>query len=329
MPDITQRPTPIIFEDEPNTNNTDESEDPEIEKHLEFQYFFPSHEEPNRATATFSSEEEFLNAYMQGKEPTLVFSSTAYQNDWQLSLSKLFPLYFPFGMGDMKDEDRANRVSEVEAMKHYLRLSLPQFQKPDFILVLGHILFRKLAFQSASVRCMSKAGEDGISLGEAFSNVTDDQIMNMAKTSKMRELFSAGQETLPGRLLHTVKTSCKNVPYADEATLEARTKLFGLWTHFGSPSIFFTISPADECSFRVSLFWNTSKQNLPKPDPSENECIASMLVRARQRIENPGACAREFNALRDIVMEILIGWDPKKGKQKNDRGIFGKCSCMG
>jgi hypothetical protein len=40
MPDITQRPTPIIFEDEPNTNNTDESEDPEIEKHLEFQYFF-------------------------------------------------------------------------------------------------------------------------------------------------------------------------------------------------------------------------------------------------------------------------------------------------
>ena len=42
MPDLIECPTPIIFEDEPNTNNTDNSEDPEIEKHLEFQYFFPS-----------------------------------------------------------------------------------------------------------------------------------------------------------------------------------------------------------------------------------------------------------------------------------------------
>ena len=66
---------------------------------------------------------------MQEMEPTLVFSSTAYQNDWLLTLSRLFPLYFPFGVGDMKDDSRANKVSEVEAMKHYLRLSLPHFQK--------------------------------------------------------------------------------------------------------------------------------------------------------------------------------------------------------
>jgi hypothetical protein len=328
MPDISQCPTPIIFEDEADTNNTDESGNPDIEKHVEFQYFFPSHEEPNRSTATFSSEEEFLNAFMQGKEPTLVFSSTAYQNDWQLTLSRLFPLYFPFGVGDMKDDSRANRVSEVEAMKHYLRLSLPQFQKPDFILVLGHILFRKLAFQSASVRCMSKAGNDGITLGEAFSNVTDDQIMNMAKASQVRDLFSEGGDMVPATLLHTVKTSCKNVPYADEATLEARTKLFGLWTHFGPPSIFFTISPADECSFRVGLYCNTSKQYLPNPNISENDCIASMLFRAKERTENPGACAREFNALRDIVMEILIGWDSKKGEQTR-KGIFGEVLAWG
>jgi hypothetical protein len=101
---------------------------------------------------------------------------------------------------------------------------------------------------------MSKAGNDGITLEEAFSNVTDEQIMNMAKASRLRDLFSEGQDTVPATLLHTVKTSCKNVPYADEATLEARTKLFGLWTHFGPPSIFFTISPADECSFRVGLY---------------------------------------------------------------------------
>ena len=56
MPDIPQCPTPIVFEDEADVNNTDESGNPDIEKHVEFQYFFPSHEEPNRSTATFSSE---------------------------------------------------------------------------------------------------------------------------------------------------------------------------------------------------------------------------------------------------------------------------------
>ena len=40
MPEITQCPTRIIFEDQLDKNNTDESEDPEIEKHVEFQYFF-------------------------------------------------------------------------------------------------------------------------------------------------------------------------------------------------------------------------------------------------------------------------------------------------
>jgi hypothetical protein len=40
MPDISQCPTPIIFEDEADTNNTDESGNPDIEKHVEFQYFF-------------------------------------------------------------------------------------------------------------------------------------------------------------------------------------------------------------------------------------------------------------------------------------------------
>ena len=51
-------------------------------------------------------------------------------------------------------------------MRHYLRLSLPHFQKPDFILVLDHMLFRKKVFRSAFIKCMSKTGEDSITLGE-------------------------------------------------------------------------------------------------------------------------------------------------------------------
>jgi chemotaxis regulatin CheY-phosphate phosphatase CheZ len=37
-------------------------------------------------------------------------------------------------------------------------------------------------------------------------------------------------------------------------------------------------------------------QQLPQPTMTENECIASMLVRSKIRTDNPGACAREFNS---------------------------------
>ena len=77
MLERTECPTPIIFEDKPGVSNTDEEKDPELERHLEYQYFFPSHEELTHSTATYNSADSFLNAFLQGKEPTLIFSSTA------------------------------------------------------------------------------------------------------------------------------------------------------------------------------------------------------------------------------------------------------------
>ncbi len=51
------------------------------------------------------------------------------------------------------------------------------------------------------------------------------------------------------KLIHTVSAACKHIPYTDEAAKEARTKLFSMWYSFGPPSVFFTISPGDKCSF--------------------------------------------------------------------------------
>ena len=249
-----------------------------------------------------------------------MFSSNNNKNDWELCLTHIFPLYFPYGTGKIK-EKRKNAVSELECMKHYLRLSLPQFQKADFILVLGHMLFRKQVFNSAFVRCMAKTGEDGITLGEKFSRVTDQEMLRFAEVPNLQNGIT--ERDTASCMLHTIKASCKSVPYSDEAATVARTKLFALWNHFGPPSVFFTISPADECSFRVQLFCDTNRQTLPGFDIPESECVSSMLfLRKRIRIENPGACAREFNSLREIIMEVLIGWDSKTGKQVRN-GIFG------
>jgi len=61
--------------------------------------------------------------------------------------------------------------------------------------------------------------------------------------------INSGITNTSTKLIHTVSAACKNVPYSDAAAKEARTKLFSMWYSLGPPSVFFTISPGDECSF--------------------------------------------------------------------------------
>ena len=150
MASMDNCPKPQIVEDPPTQNNTDQPGNSNVEKFVQFQYWFPSLGEPNTNTCTFNTEEEFLRAVLTAKEPTLIYTNSKTENDWSLSLPKIFPLYFPYGVGGIK-EGRANKVSDIECMRHYLRLSLPQFQKADFILVLCQMYLRRAAFQSAYV----------------------------------------------------------------------------------------------------------------------------------------------------------------------------------
>ena len=47
----------------------------------------------------------------------------------------MFPIQFPFGLGSL-NMNRPNKISDEECIKHYMRLSLPQFHRQDFILIL-------------------------------------------------------------------------------------------------------------------------------------------------------------------------------------------------
>jgi hypothetical protein len=179
-PQWSECPKPVFFDNNEGVNNTDEEGNPQIEKTMDFQYFFPSNGEPTERTATFNSDEEFLKAYFADRQPSMIFTSKNSLRDYELSLADVFPLYFPFGTGSIRGEKRTNAVSDIECLRHYLRLSLPQFQKADFILVVSQMLFRAEAFRSASVRCMSKTVTDGQNLGEKFSMITDSQIINIS-----------------------------------------------------------------------------------------------------------------------------------------------------
>ena len=311
-------PSPVVIEDE--DSRIEESEDPNVEEQVEIQYWFPNNGDPNSSNSVFHSQMEFINALLKDKEPTLIYNSRNYVADYRITLPTLFPLHFPFGTGGI-EEDRRNRVSVGECLKHFLRLSLPMFQRSDIILVICHMYLRSKSFQSAYLKCMSGSSLQGLSRGEALSKVTEADIMRIAKHSRNDMVQDRG--TIASELFHSITACCKNLPHCDESAKEARAKLFSMWYSFGPHAVFFTISPGDECSFRIKLCVNLKMQLLPQLGMEDNEVIADILLRSKMQIDNPGVCAREYNSIMQIIMECLVGWD-FTAKRQGKPGIFGK-----
>ena len=54
--------------------------------------------------------------------------------------------------------------------------------------------------------------------------------------------------------LKSVTTSCKVLGHTTEAAKEAKRKVYAMSEQFGSHSIFLTITPDDQCCFKVRLF---------------------------------------------------------------------------
>ena len=160
--------------------------------------------EPNSNSCTFNSKSEFLRALLTAKEPTMIYSNNKTENDWTLTLPKIFPFYFPFGIGGIK-EGRANQVSDIECMRHYLQLLLPQFQKSDFILVLCQMYLRKVAFQSPYVRVLSRSCNSGVSIANSIATISDTDIMNAAGLTDQTQIANSNSHV--GSLLCTISTS--------------------------------------------------------------------------------------------------------------------------
>ena len=134
-----------------------------------------------------------------------------------------------------------------------MNLSLPQFHRQDFILVLLGMHHRIKSFRTGLIQCRSKM-MDGTSFAEAVSQLTMNDI---CKAVKRRDNgVYDGYNNVASRFLNSVSTSCKPVGHSNEAAKYARRQFFSLWDRFGVPSIFFTFTPDDECSFRVQFYAN-------------------------------------------------------------------------
>ena len=99
---------------------------------------------------------------------------------------------------------------------------------------------------------------NGISFADVVSNLSKEDILKAAQRCDNGVAYSPNN--MASRFLNSISTSCRPVGHSNEAAKYARRQFFSLWVRFGAPSLFYTITPDDECSFRVRLYANGGKQ---------------------------------------------------------------------
>ena len=324
LPELSDVPKPIVIEDTPNQSNTDEERDPEREQSFDFKYYFPSLGEPDQENGAYDDKDAFASAVLKGQTPVLMLHPKNYFGDKNLHLPSIFPLQFPFGFGGFKDE-RPVKVSEIECLKHYMRLSSPSFRRQDFVLVSCHIYHRIRSFQTAYIKCQAKF-QNTKTLAERVSTFSEDDLH--AAMLKRKKRMKTNHSNPAEVYLQTVSASCAPVGNSNEAADYGRKKYMALWNLFGPGAIFLTTSPCDECSFRMKLFATSKPHKLPSLEWTDDECVADLKFRQNLRLTFPGAGALEYQSIMQIVIEKMLGWDIANMKKKKN-GIFGSLQAYG
>ena len=241
-------PEPVVIEDVANQNNTDEEIDSEKESQFTGgRFFFPSAHQPNDVSGTCSSQQSFIKAMLDGTAPTLLFHGGEFANERDVPITSMFPVQFPFGQGGA-DVDRRNQVATKECLKHYFRLSLPQMQRPDFILVVASMYNRILSFETGFIQCQSNYHTESLAL--RVCELTSGEIAQAAK----RKDDGLPVSGTAGKFFNAISTACQPVGHTNEAAALGRRKMFALMDYFGESSIFLSVTPDDQNSFQVKLF---------------------------------------------------------------------------
>ena len=315
-------PKPSFIIDEETTNNTDQEQDPEREgEYAGASFHFSSAHEPQDDTGVYGSSQQFVKAMIDRTMPTLLVSGGKYADMRELQLEDVCPVQFPWGQGGPKVKRRTH-ISVEECYRHYCRLSLKQFMRGDFLLILNHMYNRQRSFQTAVIKCKTSAY--GQSLAEKMSTLTMKDLDRAIFQKDTRQKVTG----TAGDYLRSVEASCQPIGYTALSAKRNRRKHFAMHDLFGGHAIFLTTTPCDEQTIRVRVFADAgNKVSLPKLGEWDDasylrDCRIEFDLRKKTRSLYPGACSLVYQHLMQIITECLIGWDPKK--QSGRRGVFGE-----
>lgn len=312
--------TPVIIDD----SSTEESLDTQQESIIEKTVFLPDGTRVREKSSFFDSRSEFAahvvkRQSLPAEHQFRFVPSERYARDFDHNfLEKSFPLQFPYSRGGVY-EDRPVSVSKEVCLQHYMKMADPFFLCPDFVLTLHSMYEKDKSLSQASLCCRSLV--DGKRLGAQIGSMQNEELETIMRS------FESVEENNHG-FLRTLTTSCRAMGHTNEAAKESRNKMFALWSVFGEPSIFFTVSPCDETNFRIRLYAKPeSFHQLPDYEALSNEeILQEWEVRKRQRMDCPGACSHDFQNQMWIVRKYLIGWDEEKDEPVEGGGAFGYVS---
>lgn len=245
-------PQPILIGKDETLNNTDIPVEPAVEGKFDGgSYYFSTGQDPEPKSSIYGTNKEFTLAMLKDEKPTLLVYGGNYKKSTELLVEDLLPFAFPYGLGGPKSK-RPTSVSFESCIQRYTRLASKEFLRGDTILVLHHMYGRQLSFKSGVITCRSN--ESGITLGEKFANVSVKQLQTILEKGESQ----ADSETR--KLIKGISTSCRVLGHTPEAAQHARRNGFAYQDYFGINSVFCTITPCDECSFRVRLFADPGKK---------------------------------------------------------------------
>ncbi len=210
-PDECQKPA-ILLQDDNNKNNTSEPVAPELERHIQGKAYYFSSESQNPTTdnSVFDSTDDFVQAMLESTAPTMLMYGSTYLRGHEINLEDAFPIQFPFGYGGPNlCKKRLVGVSNEACLKHYMRLSLNQFMRPDFILVCYHLMCRTASYTTGLIKCRSDY--QGQALEERISKLSVGDVHKAAKELNQRDRNNEPLDVnIPAAsFLKSVTTSCK------------------------------------------------------------------------------------------------------------------------
>ena len=244
----SEAPKVVLVNSDDVRNLTDEPVDPAIEDKFEgATYHFSSAQDPSDSHSVYSSPEEFTVNMLKGKDPTLLTYGGNYVKNKELLIENVLPFAFPSGHGGTKLK-RRTVLSEKSCIERYGQSSMRQLMRGDCCLFFNHMYGRRLSYDTGLSTL--KKWSHGEQLGDFLGRMRSCDVGN---DNPIKGDVKEGSEEYK-ELMKAISTSCRSIACSPEAAKEARKKSFAMMDYYGVNPIFVTITPDDECSFRVRLF---------------------------------------------------------------------------
>jgi len=235
-------------------------------------------------------------------------------------------LQFPYGRGGMQ-EVRLNSNGSFttntdieDFVQHVSNISQPHFHHELFCLILYNLSMKQGMLRTARWKVRNKC--DAIALAQELTmeHVSAAISTRVLSEGRKRKYGNGGE-----KLLDAVDAMAKAVPHTNEAAKQARSTGECIQHHFGTPSVFLTVTPDDESSYIIQVLLNRAVVgDADSGTMTDSELISSARERVNLRITYPGICALFFEYVLDIILEEVVGWDLKNGKAREDKpGLFG------